>query len=202
MEYKHIKNTNDNINVGENRDETMKWPWSKSIMEMYPEYGFRPTSLVPSPRPVNIFLLIGVASLCVVFSHIIVLYGAGIINELSILDVITLDVIPSVILITISIVFIWKGNKEKQRRKNTPTIKLVEVADYIQCKGKCQIRYPYAFFVKDHKFGLIVLKIGGEIKVLIPAIYDKLSWKEKGKILIVERNNQTYMIDIYGNRLS
>ena len=45
------------------REEIMRWPWKRSIMEKFPEYRFRPTSLMMEPRFVNTQLIGGIFSL-------------------------------------------------------------------------------------------------------------------------------------------
>ena len=74
---------------------------------------------------------------------------------------------------------------------------LVEFADYV-CTN-----YVYTMFVKNRKFG--VMENGGLFsgyKVIIPAEYDKLTWKKRNNILIAEKDGKQFLIDIYGNILN
>lgn len=57
---------------------------------------------------------------------------------------------------------------------------------------------PYRFYVKANKWGLFV---NGVLSIQIPAEYDELKWKEKGKLLYAKKNGYTAIIDINGNVL-
>lgn len=81
-------------------------------------------------------------------------------------------------------------------KKNFTPIKTI--ADYIPRNkrvGKCKRRM---IFVKDRKFG--VLKKGFN-KILAPAEYDKLTWRDTNT-LYAEKNKRRFLIDIYGNELT
>lgn len=179
------------------REEIMRWPWKRSIMEKFPEYRFRPTSLMMEPRFVNTQLIGGIFSL---------IFGIC----LSVYLIITqpeseklFGLIPILVIVLPGILLLRYGLKLKQQKQQSrPSPKLQEIADYVSCDRFYSVQKPYAFFVINRKFGVLRLNINNEIIVIIPAEYDKLTWKEKGNILIAEINGETFLIDIYGKRLS
>ena len=192
--------------VEQHREEMMKWPWKKSIMEEFPEYGFKPTSLLVkrAGNPSKVFYLaMGYTFL------ILTLISTVFCIIMSFLEG---DGMPwwGIILFTIAlngpcVFLIIKGYSFK----NKPFLDFKQEADYLATNRKLlanSLRDTKQFFVKNRKFGLITtssrLKDAMSSKILIPAEYDKLSWKEKNRILVAEKNGETFLIDIFGNRLS
>lgn len=75
--------------------------------------------------------------------------------------------------------------------KHTPNRR--KIADYVQKKR------GYILFVKDGKFGVMN---NYNNKILVPALYDKLTWFKKKKILIAELSDEQFLIDIHNNKLN
>lgn len=169
------------------QDKSMKWSCTKSIMEVYPEYGFRPTSLIlgSTKKPSFIHKLLGVIYIAIGMTAFVVSF---------LLDddfaIVPMCFFTGIIICILGLVFIITAIINENKCNV-----LTDVADYISTKHSGK----FYFFVKNHKFG--VLKNNYNI-IQIPAVYDKLSWKEKGQILVAEKNGETFLIDIYGNRLS
>lgn len=183
----------------QHREEMMKWPWKKSIMEEFPEYGFRPTSLLLNTKTINLPMRIGWMFLCYGVAGIIMVVLAAIGKaEMAPGEAL----IPSFLFLFLSIPLFSKGKKEKKRLLNTPPRQLTEIADYVSLKKTQQFTHRNTFFVKNRKFGIMRWNLYNEIIVQISAEYDKLSWKEKNRILVAEKNGETFLIDIFGNRLS
>lgn len=150
----------------------------KSIMEEFPEYKFKPVSLIKGSKINNKKGLFWIFGGYFVFNIIMfAVYFFGDQDE---------DVLPFLMFhLTLSIIGLFVA-------KRSPNYSLSDIADYTQKR-----LYP-CFFVKNGKFGVL----GFNLKILIPAKYDKLTWKTKNKILIAEKNGESFLIDIKGNRLN
>lgn len=171
----------------QHREEMMKWPWKKSIMEEFPEYRFRPISLIRGAdrSPSKGMYVAGITMLSIAF----VVFAVSIILGFTI-DV-ELFAISSggFYFLTFGIACLITSKRAKNGHA------LNEVADYISIKWYGR---KYLIFVKNRKFGVLT----DFNMIQIPAEYDKLSWKEKNRILVAEKNGETFLIDIFGNRLS
>lgn len=86
-------------------------------------------------------------------------------------------------------------------KKGSPT--LSSLASYIQeyrYKRKTRLgkKPQYVFFVKNHLFGVMNV---ADYRVQIPALYEKISWKEEGKLIRVTQDGHDFIIDINGEHL-
>lgn len=76
------------------------------------------------------------------------------------------------------------------------------LADYV-CTNIVENTFQYVVFVKDRKFGICNYpKLFLKAKVMVPPIYDKLSWKKRNKILYAIKDGKEWLIDVYGNKLN
>lgn len=66
--------------------------------------------------------------------------------------------------------------------------------DYIQTP---QDGLNYLFVVKDYKFGLLCVK---NQKIVIPTMYDQLTWKTKDMMLEAKEGNNIFFIDVNNNK--
>lgn len=218
-------------------------PAQKTILELFPEYGFMPTSVVKG----NTFLKV----LSVLFLIAAVgFYIAGLVIEIRYWEynkemawIACASIMIPIIVLAMFFLFVYrKDNKHGEivlltiellalpiMILNTLVMddhtvlahcgdfwlllscftlimlsllycrmRIASIADYIakKCFNKSSKRY--FIFVKDRKFGIVKK---GLYKTIVPAEYDKLSWRDDNT-LAAEQDGQTFLIDIFGNRLS
>ena len=164
---------------------------TQSILEKYPEYGFKSTS-VYNKCSLGRKWLMALYTFLLVFGGFLACSGIGSLIFYVILNVKHPDQpagITSLILFGVFMLLAIPSLVIGWYNKGTRTSSF---ADYIQSKGRMR------FFVKDGKFGLVN---GFDFKILIPALYDKLSWNQKNEILRASLNGQSFLIDINNNRL-
>ena len=171
----------------------------KNIIDDFPEYGFQPTSLMPTQtkNPTSAYYTrLGWCFFILSLFCVFALSKEADSTKSAILASVGVELVPTILIIV------------GYSMKNKPFLNIKTEADYIASKFtvKKPLRGYKQFFVKDRKFG--VLSISGrfkdilQYKILIPAKYDKLSWKSKGKILVAEQDGKSFLIDIYGNILN
>ena len=159
----------------------MKKNDQKSILEKFPQYGFQPTSLC-NKRPAGRKWLCGFLIPIELFATTYTI--DGIVYAISWeLDMLFLWIYGFIIGITIVVLTI---------RWLVRTPRIASIADYIQSKKGITI------FVRDSKWGILNNR---NHKVLVPAVYDKLSWLQMKKTLRAYKDGETYVIDINNNRL-
>lgn len=163
-------------------------PFSKdiSIPEKFPEFGFKPVSEIWFSKITNKKLLywaFGGLILFILFGSIMALF----------VEEDPTGIYFGGISIPILVLFLILGVRK------SPNYSLSKVADYIQKNPIFPMfqKFGFPIFVKKEKFGVL----DGNTNIIIPAEYDKLSWKTKNKILIAEQNEETFLIDIKGNRV-
>lgn len=219
----------ENFQTTERHDNTfIKWPWRSSIIEKYPEYKFVPTDFIPvfnnrqkgikkTNRIIWTIFFVGFALIIIgyiffykyEYQRVSMLkdrYGDyfdlldwwwanvdGFFNDgtwYEWLGSIGGGMCICCLWILVVILIIKRTIKALSIRSQ----KYIQEADYVEKTWRFS---KYIFFVKDRKFGLF-----DKVEIVIPAEYDRLSWKEKGRILVAERNGETFLIDIFGNRLT
>lgn len=155
-----------------------------SVMEKYPEYGFIPTSLNDKRGTLQKIILFFAT---LVFAYFGLGFTIGGIIESCEGDPALgfVMIIGGVSILTIYYLLIiskWYIN----------TFPKSHIADYIQStKGK-------TICVKDGRFGVLN---NFNNHLIIPTIYDKLSWTQKDKLLRAELKGEVFLIDIHNNRL-
>lgn len=97
--------------------------------------------------------------------------------------------------------FLAIRTKAKMKPKDAP--ELQEIADYIQDYNYTGLSHGkknplYKFFVKNEKFG--VLRVD-DYSIQIPAQYDMLEWREKGRMLTATTPFGKCILDINGKVL-
>ncbi len=158
---------------------------SKNIMDLYPEYKFIPTNLEK-------WELNGICAVCVILS------GCFIYAALALIVVFFYDnnipLLVSAIVFLCGLIPCFVVFKKNHPSKNAP--KLSEIADYVQKPRSTKTKYY--FYIKDGKFGVLDVS---KYKVQIPAQYDKLEWREKGRYLNAIKDSENIIIDINGKIL-
>ena len=156
---------------------------AKSILETYPEYNFKPTS-INDKRGASQRIKLFFATLVFGFLGLFLAIGGFDFSfEREPLGFAML--IGLVIIIVIYYLLIIK-----KWYQNTPTKS--QVADYIQTTdGK-------TICVKDGKFGVLN---NFNKNIIIPTMYDKLTWTQKDQLLRAETMGESFLIDIHNNRL-
>ena len=164
-------------------------PQSKTIIEMFPEYGFKPTSLLPGPAtkgksyarvPILIGYFLLLAGL-VCFGLMTYYYSEESKYEL----------VGGLgfFLTWVGVMFLLVAYS--YRRKTL----VKAIADYVSTTGK-GVNNGRPIFVKGRMFGVLKYRYS---KVIVPAEYDKLTWAT-GKFLFGEINGKTLLVDTKGNR--
>lgn len=158
-----------------------------TVMDKYPEYKFKPTSVYKLKRRpgwmiLSIFLsLIWLLVLINGFTCI-VLYLKG--DDF-------VGVVVGTILLIVCGLLIFVVRKCFDLGKND----ISSIADYVSTERAGE----YLIIVKDGKFGLLSNRTR---KVQIPCIYNYLKWDIPDKILIARKASSKIKIDIYNNTLS
>lgn len=115
-----------------------------------------------------------------------------------------IDSIPLIItFFAFALPFLFLGWLFYVRYPKKGSLTLSSYANYIQkyrYKRKTRLgkKPQYVFFVKDHLFGVMNV---ADYKVHIPALYEKISWKEEGKLIRVTQDDHDFIIDINGEHL-
>lgn len=176
-----------------NKDGSASRYNTSTIMEKFPEYGFKPTSLynkrvsgrkwlfalyVFGGTIGGVYLVSGVVAL---FVYIILGWDEDKADRIGGITTLVLFIVVYMPLFLTKIILWYRKG-----------ILSSAFADYIQTKGKMR------FFVKDGKFGLVK---GSNNKILVPANYDKLTWNQRYETIMATLNGTSFLIDIYNNRL-
>lgn len=166
---------------------------TQSILEKYPEYGFKPTSLHnkrASGRKwlLALYIFLGIIGGVYLISGVVALFVYIIIGlEEDQAD--SIGGITSLVLFIAVYMPLFLAKIILWYRKG---ILSSLFADYIQTKGKMR------FFVKDGKFGLVKVS---NYKILVPANYDKLTWNQRYETIMATLNGTSFLIDVHNNRL-
>lgn len=162
-------------NVGGGASSAPKTPPQvENIVNLYPDYQFKPVSLAKIPAKTSlikwcVFSLVG----AIIFFAL----GVGVNNNLFVVAAVFV-----VLLIILSL-----SCKSRPLKK--------DVADYIQKKGS-----PVRFIVKDGKFGIYNIR---RHRVTVTPEYDCLRVKEGQKfIYIAFKGHKRFEIDVNGNVLN
>lgn len=158
---------------------------TSSIMEKFPEYQFRPTTLTQPKFRLKLFVLFSILECIAMFFLASLIFFICV--EILRVEPEYVIVVPWIIWLVGSFIAI-RNTRKKWYKK----VDIIKVADYCQTKGR------KLFFVKEGRMGLLDAV---SYDILINAIYEKLSWVENGKILRAELNGQSFLIDIHNNRL-
>lgn len=161
----------------------IKNQYQRSIVDDYPEYEFVPTSLVKSIKN-KAWVLMGIGVVVLVCGTIL-MCGADL-DAPPILTIICAILLFGLILVGIGFTYYKKSHPIEM------------VADYISKNKAVGKRKSLVIFVKSRKFGVLE---SGTNRIRIPAVYDKLLWRDKN-ILVASSDGMTFLIDIFGNKLS
>lgn len=165
-----------------NKDGSVSRNGTSSILEKYPEFNFKLSS-TNDKRGVSQKLVLFFACLVLIWGEMLCGVGfAGVFLSNQPVGYL-LCVIPCIV-IPILLVFLIKWYL------NSPTKS--QVSDYIQSTtGK-------TICVKEGKFGVLN---NFNNKLIIPTMYDKLTWAKKDQLLRAELKGKSFLIDIHNNRL-
>lgn len=154
---------------------------------LFPEYRFEPAIAWTPLNKERLIKYNPLLAICLLAAVWVVLYYAFPLYYFAIILIVYLSISIPFILSCIDI-----GAK-----KATP---LAELADYVQpyTVGGTSRNPKYTFFVKNDKMGLLNVTAHN---IAIPAQYDSLFWREKGKILSVRSGAEQFEIDLLENRL-
>ena len=165
-----------------NKDGSVSKLGNTSVLEIYPEYNFKPTT-INDKRGVSQKLILSFACPLLILGWIGCGVGfAGVFLEDQPMGYL-LCIIPCIVIPILLVLLIkWYLNSPTKSK----------VSDYIQtAKGK-------AICVKDGKFGVLN---NFNNKLIIPTMYDKLTWTQKDQLLRAELKGESFLIDIHNNRL-
>ena len=147
---------------------------AENIINLYPDYGFQPVSLVKIPVKFGVFKWRIISFLLGIFFFVI-----GINTGVVPLGFMGLGFLALFLILILCI----KTKPLKQ-----------EIAEYIQKKGS-----PIRFIVKDGKFGLYDVK---KHKIAVQPEYDNLRCKQGEKfIYLALKEGKQFEIDVNGNVL-
>jgi hypothetical protein len=168
-----------------NKDGSVSKYNTSSVMERFPEYQFRPTTLAQPKFRLKLFVLFSILECIAMFLLASLVFFLCV--EIFRIEPEYVIVVPWII---------WLGGSfiaiRNTRKKWYKKVDLIKVADYCQTKGR------KLFFVREGRMGVLD---AASYDILVNAIYDKLSWVENGQILRAELNGYSFLIDIHNNRL-
>lgn len=153
-----------------------------SLMDAFPEYNLRPTSVFKcSGRPK--FQILNIIAILFIIAGIIcaICYYN---NAGRAFRALILLFTPVALIGSIFLLITWK-------RSITHSIK--DKCDFLQTNNK---GLRYIFIGKDKNLGIYDKNTH---KITLPCEYQSLEWREYGKLLSAQKDGKSMTIDIYGN---